>query len=189
MLLILTLSNRCLQFDWQGYCDIFKRTCGANHRPYDQRNKQFTHRSISADVTIILLLLRWGPDEYENNHLFWCYFGSDTLSVSSDELSIVYKQFIASCHLIDVILDSPILSGSAKQKPLEYYMDNSNLIMLYLRVFEVHLKEKASNIDLNESNTLKDFSDAVKLSDDIQSCLDEFLLYTHFLKWSELMLS
>lgn len=81
-----------------------------------------------------------------------------------------------------MINDPSILMGNAKQKPLEYYIDNSNLIMLYLNTFHVHLRTRAANIQLNDNDAIQELVDASKWSDEFKYCLDDFVQYTQFIK-------
>lgn len=104
------------------------------------------------------------------------------LQQSFVELSTAHKQFIASTNRLDQSPNCPLFSGNAKQKPLDYYVDKSNIIVLYMKVFQHYLDNQVIELELRKSTSYQHFADALRVSDDFQMELDDFLLYSHFLR-------
>lgn len=110
--------------------------------------------------------------------LFIC---SKELLASFEELRTTFREFSASSNQLELIPNCSLVIGNPKQKPLEYYVEKSSDIILYMKVFQIHLNEKIAAIELRNKDSCAVFSKAVTLSDGFQDTLGEFLLYSKYL--------
>lgn len=133
--------------------------------------KRKVHNSI-AKIQIILFILR--PIS----------FSKDLLD-SYEELRTTYREFSASSNKLELTPNCSLVVGNSKQKPIEYYVEKSSDIILYMKVFQIHLDEKVAAIELRNKDSCVVFSKAVTLSDGFQDTLDEFLLYSKYLMSSK----
>lgn len=69
-----------------------------------------------------------------------------------------------------------------KQKPLEYYLEKATIIILYIDVFQKYLKERTSAIALRKSTSYQEFAQSLHLSKDFLDHLDEFEMFSKFLR-------
>lgn len=73
-----------------------------------------------------------------------------------------------------------LIAGNAKRKPLEHYLQGGYRITYQLNGFVARIKLVFSAVDVRQVGSIQKFRDGLKLSEDLDLYLREFLAYAVF---------
>lgn len=110
------------------------------------------------------------------------YYRSDELLESFSKLDEIYRHFTSSAYKLEILPQCKLLLGNVRQKPLEYYLENASILILYIKVFQNCLKEQTEAVTFRKSISYQEFAQSLHLSNDFLDRLDEYEMFSKFLR-------
>ncbi|XP_058444527.1 uncharacterized protein LOC131426099 [Malaya genurostris] len=77
--------------------------------------------------------------------------------------------------------DSPLISGTSTQKGLEYYLQEGYLAVQQLNLVVIQVKFTFNAVDMLDKASIERFRDCLKMSEELDAYLQEFVAYTVFI--------
>ncbi|XP_055525981.1 uncharacterized protein LOC129718854 [Wyeomyia smithii] len=103
-----------------------------------------------------------------------------TLVDNYHQLIYAFRELERACSALDWNRGTELISGTAKQKPLEYYIQEGYRIVYQLNGLTISYKITFDAIEIRNSSSIQKFRDCLTVSEDLQLYLQEFLSYTIF---------
>lgn len=91
-----------------------------------------------------------------------------------------HEQFIVSSKAIDWNSQSRLTNGSATEKPLSYYVDNSFDILYYVNIYEQMIHFNELHLNVRDASLIAKFSNDVTIAQSFRDRITEVLLNSHF---------
>ncbi|XP_055620945.1 uncharacterized protein LOC129765101 [Toxorhynchites rutilus septentrionalis] len=92
-----------------------------------------------------------------------------------------YQGLERVCNRIDDLQGSDLIAGNERRKPLEWYLRVGFRIVHNLNDLVIRFKLTFKAIDIQEVNSIQRFKDCLKIPDEIDMYLQEFLMYAVFI--------
>ena len=95
---------------------------------------------------------------------------------------VKYQELEKCSYRLNWKLDSDILTGSSRQKPLAYYLQTGYDILFYLQLFVTKIKMHFDAIEFSKADTIENFKQTLEFPEEFNFLVKQFIIFMKLLE-------